>query len=288
MKSLSLFIQLIRPKEWVKNVFLFAPLFFTPALFHIEQTYLVLIGVILFSIVASSIYILNDLKDSEADRLHPIKKRRPISSGKINSKTARLFFVIFSVIGLVGSALLSPTFFLVIIIYYLINVAYCFWLKHISIIDIYCVAAGFILRIVAGAVLINVIPSVWILMCTGLLALFLALAKRRDDLVSHVDETHRVSMRGYNLNFIDISMVMVLSTLFIAYTVYTTSNFPEINLGTTHFYWTVPIVLLGILRYLQITLVEKKSGSPTELVFTDRFLLCTLFVWLIFSTALIY
>src|SRR3990167_5984124 len=204
MESLTSFILLVRIKDWIKNIFLFAPLFFTPTLFHFSDLALVFIGAILFGATASSIYILNDINDAATDRLHPTKKNRPIADEKITITTAYLFFFILSVIGLVGSALLSIHFFLAVIIYYVINIAYCIWLKHIAIIDIYCIASGFVLRVIAGAALINVAPSVWILMCTGLLALFIALAKRRDDLITEVNEAHRISMRGYHVHFIDV------------------------------------------------------------------------------------
>lgn len=282
------FVQLCRPKDWIKNIFLFAPLFFTPHLFHFAQISRVFIGAVLFSIVASSIYILNDLKDAAADRLHPVKKYRPMASKKISIFAAHTFCLILSLIGLIGSACLSTSFFIIIITYYVINVAYSYGLKRIAIIDIYCIAAGFILRVMSGAALIYVTPSIWILICIGLLALFLAIGKRRDDLVNNISASHRDSIRGYNIIFIDMSMIIILSALLIAYTIYSTLNLPAVNFGAIHFYWTVPVVLLGILRYLQIILVEEKSGSPTALLLSDRFLYCTVIAWIILSAILIY
>lgn len=245
-------------------------------------------GFFIFSIVASSIYVLNDWQDCFADRLHPLKRNRPIASGLIEIKTAKWLFVLFSIVGLLFAACLSLHFFYVMILYFLLNVFYCLWLKKIAIVDIYCIALGFILRVVAGAQLIDVTLSVWILMCTGLLALFLALAKRRDDLIHHVDEAHRESVRGYNIIFIDTSIVITLSTLLIAYAIYTTLTMTELHLGTAHFYLTVPLVLFGILRYLQLTLVEEKSGSPTTLLYTDKILFFSVIVWMMMSTGLMY
>jgi len=280
--------RLLRPKDWIKNLFLFAPLFFTPTLFHYPEVIRILIGAIIFSITASSIYILNDLKDRAADLLHPQKRFRPIASNQISVTLARWLCILLSMIGLIAAALLSQTFFTVVLIYYIINIAYCAGLKRIAIIDVYCVAAGFILRVIAGSELIHVTPSIWILMCTGLLALFLALAKRRDDIVHHMTYVHRESIRGYNLVFIDASIAITLSALLIAYTIYSTLDIAEVHLGTTHFYWTVPLVLFGMLRYLQITLVEEKSDSPTRLLFTDKFLLGTVIMWFVLSAILIY
>lgn len=279
------FIHLLRPHDWIKNIFLFAPLFFTPTLFHIPQITTVLFGAILFSFTASSIYILNDLRDANADKLHPKKKSRPISSGKIKKSSATTLFFILALISLLTSYFLSPSFCLILSSYFMLNIAYCFWLKHIAIIDIYCIAAGFVLRVMAGSVLISVTPSAWILLCTGFLALFLALAKRRDDLVHRIDQSHRESMRAYNIVFIDTCIAIVLGALLISYTIYTTIG---ISINAGHFYWTVPIVLLGILRYLQITLVEERSGSPTMLLYHDKFLLSTVLVWIIVSAILMY
>ena len=245
-------------------------------------------GAILFCIIASSIYILNDLNDCVADRLHPIKSARPIASGQVSVKAAQLLFVLLSVISLLAAFTLSVSFFWIVLIYYLVNIAYSLGLKSIAIVDIYCLATGFILRVIAGAVLIHVTPSVWILMCTGLLALFLALSKRRDDIVHHMDEAHRKSIRGYNIIFIDTSIAITLSALLIAYTIYTTLNMTEQHLGTAHFYMTVPLVLFGILRYLQITLVEEKSGSPTTLLYSDKILLLVTVTWVIVSAGLMY
>lgn len=228
------------------------------------------------------------MHDYLADRLHPIKRNRPIASGLVSIKTAKILFVVLSVVGLVCAAYLSRPFFCVLVIYFLLNVLYCLWLKKIAIIDVYCIAFGFILRVVAGAQLVDVTLSVWILMCTGLLALFLALAKRRDDLVNHLDAAHRASMRGYSVIFIDTSIAITLSALFIAYAIYTTLTMTELHLGTAHFYLTVPLVLFGILRYLQLTLVEEKSGSPTTLLYTDKILLFTAVLWVIFSAGLMY
>lgn len=279
MKNL---IRLLRPYDWIKNIFVFAPLFFTPSLFHLPNIATVLLGAIIFSLNASSIYVLNDLRDADADQWHPQKKFRPIAVGHVKKSTAKILFFILALMSLLSAYFLSPRFFLILLSYFILNIAYCFWLKHFSIIDIFCIAAGFVLRVVAGSVLISVSASVWILLCTGFLALFLALAKRRDDLVRRIDKNHRESMRGYNKIFIDTCIAIVLAALLISYAIYTTINVTE------HFYWTVPIVLLGIMRYLQITLVEERSGSPTMLLYQDKFLLGTVLVWIMVSAVLMY
>ena len=208
-------IRLIRPADWLKNIFVFAPLFFASQLFQLHAFLIVLTGAILFSLTASSIYILNDIKDRTEDRMHAVKCKRPIARGAISPNAAAWFFVTLSIVSFVGAVMLSYTFFYVIITYYFINIAYCFYLKRIAIIDVYCIAAGFLLRVMGGAFLIHVTLSVWMLICTGLLALFLAFAKRRDDFARHLDETHRKSISGYNVQFIDVAITMTLSALFI-------------------------------------------------------------------------
>lgn len=284
---LALF-RLLRPQDWVKNIFVFAPLFFSKNLFQVPEIAHVFMGVVLFCLTASSIYVLNDLLDCMSDRLHPIKQYRPIASKKVSSSAATTLFFILSVCGLLGALILSTPFLIVLMTYYFINIAYCFVLKNIAIIDVYCVATGFILRVVAGAELIHVIPSVWILICTGLLALFLAFAKRRDDFVQRLTATHRESNRGYNIHFIDTTISILLGALLIAYSIYTTQDEAFERLGTTHFYWTIPFVLFGMLRYLQITLVDERSGSPTTLLLTDKLLLGAVLGWILMSAVLIY
>lgn len=279
------YLRLLRPHDWIKNIFLFAPLFFSPWVWQLSSVLTVLMGTVIFSLNASSIYVLNDLLDAEADRLHPQKCLRPIASGAVSASHGKILLMILAWISLFCAYLISHPFFLILSAYFILNIAYSFWLKQFAIIDIYCISAGFILRVLAGAVLIAVKPSVWILLCTGFLSLFLALAKRRDDLVHHIDQNHRKSTRSYNLIFIDTCIAIMLSALLIAYAIYTTVG---ITINTEHLYWTIPIVLLGMFRYLQITLVEEKSGSPTMLLYQDKFLLGTVLVWIVVTGLLIY
>src|SRR3989338_6335377 len=231
------YFRLLRPADWIKNIFVFAPLFFAHEFFNANKFLIVFYGAVLFSIIASSIYALNDYKDLVADRMHPTKCKRPVASGDITPKAAVTVFVVLAAIGLLAALNLSTDFFVVTAFYFLINIAYCFYLKNIAIIDVYCIAAGFILRVIGGAVLLSIEPTLWIILCVGLLALFLGLAKRRDDFIG-----------------------IVLGALFVFYVIYTTQPANVADLGTAHFYVTAPLVLLGILRYLQLTLVEEKSA----------------------------
>jgi 4-hydroxybenzoate polyprenyltransferase len=270
----------MRPHQWIKNFFVFAPLFFT---FNFQSHLIttVAIGFALFSLAASSIYVLNDYHDIDEDRAHPTKKNRPLASGAVSKKTAIvLMFTLFAP-ALVGAAILSPMFALVVALYILMNVAYTFGLKHISILDISIIAIGFVLRIYAGAVLIGNTLSMWIVLVTFVLALFLALAKRRDDCLLALDgKKTRKNIDGYNLEMVNAAMTLMAGVTVVAYIMYTVS--PEVieRLGTHNLYITALFVIIGILRYMQLTFVEQNSGSPTKLVLKDRFLQLVLMGWI--------
>lgn len=281
-------LKLIRVHQWIKNAFVAAPLFFSPAAFDTPNALLVLAGVLCFCAVSSAIYILNDYVDREADRQHPKKRRRPLAAGTVTVPHALTVMVLLGVGGLGGAVFLSVEFFEILGAYAVLNVLYCFWLKNLSIVDLIVISAGFVLRIEAGAELIHAPSSVWIVLCTGFLAMFLAIAKRRDDVVTALGETHRKSLRGYNRSFLDSALVIVLGGVLVSYTIYTTDRTVMESLGSERLYLTVPFVLAGVLRYLQITQVEERSGSPTRIVVTDAFLILTILGWIATFALLIH
>lgn len=280
--------SLIRPRQWVKNAFVGAPLFFTPEAFDAENVWRVLAGIVAFCLIASAVYILNDYMDREVDRMHPAKKNRPMAAGTVSLGLAAALFASLMVAGIGLAYSLGYLFFLLVMVYLGINIAYSVWLKRVAIVDLLCVAVGFVLRVQAGATLIEVEPSVWILNCTGLLAMFIILAKRRDDLVRDLDQTHRASLSGYNLGYLDVCVSMVLGALLVAYMMYATDLSVGNRLHTRRLYLTVPFVLAGIMRYLQITLVEKRSGSPTVIVTSDPFMILSITGWIAMIVALVY
>lgn len=281
-------LKLLRPHQWVKNAFVAAPLFFTPAALSAESALAVLGGVLSFCAVSSAVYILNDYLDREADRQHPSKRKRPLASGRVSVPVAMAVMVLLLLTGLAGAAALSLGFAGIVLLYLGINLAYSLRLKQLAIVDVMLIALGFVLRVYAGGELIGVHPTVWIIACTMLLALFIALAKRRDDLVKGLDDTHRVSLSGYSKRFLDTSLAIVLAALLVSYLLYTTQPENMQRLGTDRLYLTAPFVIAGILRYLQITLVEERSGSPTAVVLTDRFMLVTVAGWVLAFGWLIY
>ncbi|MEX0814311.1 MAG: decaprenyl-phosphate phosphoribosyltransferase [Dongiaceae bacterium] len=280
--------QLLRPQQWVKNAFVAAPLFFTPAAMSPGAAVKVLAGVAGFCAVSSGVYVLNDYLDRAADRRHPHKRDRPLAAGSVDARAALGLMGGLAVGGLAGAGLLSAGFTLIVAAYLALNVAYSAGLKRLAIIDVMSVALGFVLRVYAGGALIGVEPTVWIVACTMLLALFIALAKRRDDVVKGLDEEHRESLAGYSRRFLDTSLAVVLSALLVSYLLYTTQPENMARLGTDRLYLTVPFVIAGVLRYLQITLVEERSGAPTTVMLTDRFLLVTVFGWVAAFAWLIY
>ncbi len=277
-------ILLMRPHQWVKNGFIVAPLFFTPNAMTVDNLLAVAMGVMAFCALSSAVYVVNDWMDREADRKHPDKRHRPLAAGTVRPTSAALLALFLVAAALTMSLMLPGRFLIVAAVYFGLNLAYSLKLKQVSLIDVMLVALGFVLRVEAGAALISVEPSVWILTCTGLLALFLALAKRRDDLVKRLDGTHRTALAGYNKPFIDASITAVVGGLLVSYLIYTTTA----NAQSPYLYITTPFVVAGVLRYLQITLVEERSGSPTALALTDRFLIVTMIGWIATYGYLLY
>lgn len=281
-------LRLLRPRQWVKNAFVAAPLFFTPQAVSRQTVLSILLGMIAFSALASAVYIINDYMDRKTDRLHPTKRHRPLAAGTVSIRTAFLMLAGLLVGGFALAVTLSPGFAAIAGIYLAVNLAYSTVLKHVSIIDVMLVALGYVLRVYAGAELIHVPASVWIIACTGLVSMFIALAKRRDDLVNFLGEGHRGSLKGYTKEFLDTAIAITLAGLLISYVIYTTLPDSMHRFGTEHLYFTTPFVFMGVLRYLQIALVEERSGSPTTIVLSDRFLIGSMLAWLVTFGILIY
>ena len=288
MPPLAAVIRLLRPHQWVKNAFLAAPLFFTPSEVDAASVTAVALGFVAFCLVSSGVYVVNDLADRESDRLHPAKRTRPIAAGQVGVPMALVLAILLVGGGGVVAVALSASFASVLGVYLLLNLAYSLRLKHVAIVDVLLIAAGFVLRVEGGAALAGIVPTPWIIIMTGLLALFLALAKRRDDLVLALNNDHRRSLDGYNRSFLDAAVGVTLGALLVSYLVYTTDEQVMQRLGSRNLFYTAPFVVAGLLRYLQITLVEERSGAPTRIVLTDGFLIATVLGWIVVFAALIY
>jgi decaprenyl-phosphate phosphoribosyltransferase len=281
-------IRLARPKQWVKNAFVAAPLFFTPAALTLPNLWAVGLAVLAFSLGASAIYVVNDHCDRDADRLHPKKRLRPIAAGEVPAGLALVYAAILAGAALAIALVLPAKFLGVLGLYLVLSLAYSLKLKHASLLDVLIVAMGFVLRVEAGSAAIGVPATVWILICTGLLALFLALAKRRDDLTGDLGADHRKALDGYTLGFVDTALAVILGALLVSYLIYTTDTAVMAKYGTDKLYMTAPFVVAGVLRYLQIALVEKGSGSPTDIALSDRFIFACVLGWIAVFGYLIY
>jgi 4-hydroxybenzoate polyprenyltransferase len=288
MSTLPAIFRLIRPRQWVKNAFVVAPLFFTPEAMTTRGIVAVAIAVAAFCCVASAVYVINDWADREADRQHPVKRTRPLAAGTVSLQAAAVTIAVLLAAAIALATQLPVRFAYVAAAYFVLNVAYSQFLKHVSLLDVLIISVGFVLRIMAGSAAIGVETTVWIMVCAFLLALFMALAKRRDDLVKAMSATHRSSLKGYNLAFIDQSLTMIMGALLVSYLIYTTDSSVIAKFGTNKLYLTAPFVAAGVLRYLQITLVEEASGSPTDVVLTDKFLIATVAGWVATFAILIY
>lgn len=290
MKNL---LQLIRPKQWVKNVFVLLPMFFGGSLLVGQNILAATITFLSFSFAASSIYCFNDLIDVEADRRHPVKCKRPVASGAVSIQQA---YVLMGVMILMSMLvlLLMPCQMLqvgaIILFYWLLNLAYCARLKEYAIVDVCIVAFGFVLRLLAGGMATETPLSRWIVLMTFLLTLFLSFAKRRDDVVrmNQTGEAPRKNTSRYNLTFINQVITFTASVTLVCYIMYTVS--PEViaRFGTDQLYLTSVFVLLGLLRYIQLTVVDEQSGDPTKLLLRDRMMQAIVVFWLAAFIVIIY
>ena len=284
------YLKLLRPKDWAKNLFLFLPLFFGREIFNVEKLIQVAYGFLAFCCVASSIYIINDYLDREDDRKHPVKRFRPLASGAVSPTVALIICGLLIFVGFSLATLLRDKFLFVIGIYFCINLAYSLGLKAIPILDIMILATGFVLRIKAGSVLSLVPLSEWIVIMVFLLAVFMAIGKRRDDVLLKVSSgaDMRKSIKGYNLELLNVLLALVCAVIIVAYFMYTMSPVTVKNLGTDRLYYTCVFVLAGIMRYLQIIYLSTDSGSPTKILYKDRFIQITLLLWIASFIFLLY
>lgn len=266
------------------------PLFFVGQIGNTELFLNAVIAFIAFSLTASAIYTLNDYHDIEEDRQHPKKKARPLASGAISKSQAVIVMSVLFVGGFTLMASLSLKAVGLLAGYVVMNIAYSFYLKHVSIIDVSIIAIGFVLRLFIGSAVTNIPLSMWIVIMTFLLALFMALAKRRDDVLIYLDtgKKMRKVIDGYNLQFLDTAMAIMASVVIVAYTIYTTSSEVVARLNSEHLYLTALFVILGVMRYLQIAFVLKDSGSPTMIVLKDRFMQLTLIGWALTFAWILY
>lgn len=283
-------LKTMRPAQWVKNAFLFSALIFARQIGDPAAVLRSLGAFVAFCLVSSCVYVLNDLLDIEKDRLHPLKRHRPLAAGVLSVKAAILLAVLLLVAGGVAGALLGRTFAALLAGYFVLQALYGWRLKHVVILDVFAISAGFVIRVVAGAVVIGVEASPWLLICTILLALFLALSKRRHELVILEEDAarHRPVLREYSSVLLDQMISVATSSTLIAYCLYTLSPETVLKFGTSRLVFTVPFVLYGILRYLYLVHQKEEGGSPESLLLKDKPLLVSIVLWLATAMTVIY
>ena len=288
-------LKLIRPHQWLKNVFVLIPMFFGGSLLDPEDIRASLLTFLAYSFVASSVYCFNDINDVEADRRHPVKCKRPLASGAVSMGTAWMLMALMFVLAALMTALLGDRGHIlkvggVLLFYYILNICYCAKLKQYAIVDVCIVAFGFVLRVLAGGFATDITLSKWLVLMTFLLTLFLSFAKRRDDVLrmNETGEPPRKNTIRYNLTFINQAITITASVTLVCYIMYTVSPEVVARLGSDLLYLTSVFVLLGLLRYMQITVVDKKSGDPTKIMLRDRFTQLVLVAWALTFWVLIY
>jgi decaprenyl-phosphate phosphoribosyltransferase len=284
------YLKLLRPKDWAKNLFLFIPLFFSGGLFNRGVYAGLFLGFLSFCFVASSIYIINDYRDIEDDKKHPVKSKRPLASGAVSKSTSLIICIILAIAGFAIGYFIREKFLFILAIYLVLNLAYSFGLKNVPILDIVILAIGFVLRIKGGAVIAHIGVSEWLNIMVFLLALFMAIGKRRDDvLLKQASGTDmRKAVKGYNIEFLNVVLALVCAVIVVAYFMYTMSPEVLLRMGTYRLYYTCLFVLAGILRYLQIIFVQSASGSPTKILYKDRFIQISLVLWIASFYLIIY
>ncbi|MEI9956286.1 MAG: UbiA family prenyltransferase [Ferruginibacter sp.] len=290
LKKIQNFLLLLRVEQWLKNLLVFSPVFFAAQIENPSYLLKLILIFISFSLVASSVYIINDLNDIEKDKLHPEKMHRAIASGKIKSSEAKIWFCILMPVGLLLAYLESVYSFYFVFAYLIINILYSTVLKNVALVDLIVVSSGFILRILAGGFAVSIILSNWLILITFLLSVFILFAKRRDDLtIKQKSGNHmRSSLKGYNFEFVNAGILISATVLVVAYIMYTLSADVLSRPNGRYVYFTSFIVFIGVLRYLQLTFVFEKSGNPIKTLLKDKFLLLLIIIWIVSLYLLMY
>ena len=290
MNQIHALFKAMRPRQWAKNMFVFAGIVFDQQLFIPDSLLRVIAAFVLLSLTASSIYIINDSVDADKDRMHPTKRFRPIASGELSLTVARFAAIVLPIVALASSLLLSPWLSLVLVIYLVQHVFYSFYLKNVVILDIFAISAGFILRVVAGVVVISVSAfSPWLYMCMGLLSLFLAIGKRRQEFLELGDRAGEIRpvFEQYSLPLLDDMLRLVITATAIAYTLYATEAETAL-IAPSLMLLTVPFVYYALFRYLYLIHIEKMGGDPTDVLYSDRPLQLSIALWGIVIIVLLY
>jgi 4-hydroxybenzoate polyprenyltransferase len=284
------FLLSLRPHQWTKNLIIFAALVFAKELGDPHQLLLSVSAFLTFCLLSGAVYILNDVVDYEKDRFHPIKRDRPIAAGRISRSFGATSGVILYIVALGIAYLIQPAFFGIALVYSAISVGYTYYFKNVAILDVMAISMGFVLRALAGGVVIQVEASFWLLLCTFLLALFLALSKRRHELVFLSEDAtkHRTNLAEYSPYLLDQMIGVVTASCVIAYTLYTVSDETVAKFHTDRLSLTVPFVIFGIFRYLYLIHQKQEGGNPSVHLYSDKPLLISIILWVLACVGIIY
>ena len=273
----------LRPHQWYKNLLLFVGLIFSLNLFNLNFWFISILGFIVFSLLSSASYLLNDVLDFKKDQKHPKKKKRPIASGRLSKKVAVFFSLILIIISFLIASTITPSFLLLSLLFFLILSLYSLFLKNIIILDIIVIGIGFVIRVIAGGLSINVSISPWLILCVFLLAFFLVLGKRRNELIilNNKSSSHRITLKHYDKHMIEQMLSIITATLIICYSIYTFLS------ANPYMMITIPIVIYAIFRYLFLIYKHDFGGEP-ELLFKDKGMIISILLWLIVSVIIFY
>lgn len=288
--SLKIWVRLLRVKQWLKNGLVFAPLLFSQKLTDPDSFMLAIAGFVAFCIVASGIYIINDLKDAPSDLKHPVKKYRPIANGDISKTQALLIAISMLVLGAIVSASINFGFMLVLMFYAIVTLTYTFYFKRVVMLDVIMISVGFVLRAIGGAVAIGVVVSNWLLVTTFYLALFMVLGKRRNELLLLGDGAgkHRKILGEYSQTLLDQLMMIAVSASLVSYSLYTLSPTTIAHFGSENLIFTLPFVIYGLFRYLYLVYKKDSGGDPGATLYTDLPLIVDIVLWAMSVIAIIY
>ncbi|MDP2939842.1 MAG: decaprenyl-phosphate phosphoribosyltransferase [Candidatus Omnitrophota bacterium] len=285
----SLFL-ILRPKHWIKNLFIFAGPFFSLNFFVYDNIKKLSLGFICWCGISSATYIFNDIIDRKEDAFHTLKKRRPISSGLISTNLAWIVFILLSLFFFLIAFCIKTSFGYLILAYFLINLLYSLYLKHVFILDVMCISFGFILRVISGAMLINVGFSEWLIMCTLLLSLLLGFGKRQEEITSleKVAMHHRRVLKDYDVGFLQHIPYVLVSSTIVCYMLYTVSQEAVRKFGTKNLIYTTVFVIYGLFRYVYVVNEKKKGADPTQIIFQDLPSVINILLWIMVSGFIIY
>jgi 4-hydroxybenzoate polyprenyltransferase len=291
LQALIGLLRIMRPKQWTKNVLIFAGLVFDGQLFNPHSVISVVISFVLLCLAASTIYVVNDLADIERDRQHPRKKSRPLPSGQLPVPLAVAAAILLPIISLIGAAQLNPRYALVLVLYVALQLLYSFWIKHVVLLDILTITASYVLRVAAGVLVIEVDRfSPWLYTCTALLALFLIIGKRRQELIMLGEQARNIRpvFKHYNLPLLDELLRMVTTSILIAYILYAIEAPSLLLAGNNLALITIPFVMYALFRYLYLIHVEGEGSAPDEVLFSDYPLLAAIMLWGITFVIILY